>query len=107
MLVDRKDPTVASGTSLDYNVIMMNKEIDMNNAEKARRAHNIEVFGMDRETLIATMEQNRSRLPMFAAGLLSDVQELIDSQPDSMSLRTLVKQHLNVAKFALFETLED
>lgn len=77
----------------------------MNQAEKTRIQHNIETFGMDRQQLEALVESNKDRLPMFVAGLLSDIQELMASAPDSQILRKMVRQQCNVAKFALFEDI--
>lgn len=83
---------------------MMNeKGNEMNSAEKLRTAHNLNTFGMSRGELEALVEANADRLPMFVAGLLSDIQELLVSSPDSNTRSELIRKQLNVAKFALFE----
>jgi hypothetical protein len=74
----------------------------MNQAEKARFQHNMNTFGMSHEELEQLIFANENRLPMFAAGILSDIQELLDSAPDSKTLRDQIRKQLNVAKYALF-----
>jgi len=75
----------------------------MNNAEKSRQAHNMNTFGMSRMELDALVEQNKDRIPMFVSGILSDVQELLESAPDTQTFRKMIHQRMNVAKFAMFE----
>ena len=74
----------------------------MNSAEKQRAQHNLNTFGMSREDLENLIDSNVDRLPMLAAGFLSDIQELLDSAPDSLTLRDQIRKQLNVAKFILF-----
>jgi hypothetical protein len=40
---------------------------------------------------------------MFVSGILSDVQELLESAPDTQTFRKMIHQRMNVAKFAMFE----
>ena len=74
----------------------------MNSAEKLRDQHNMNTFGMSHAELEQLIFDNEDRLPMLAAGILSDIQELINSAPDSMTFRDQIRKQLNVAKYALF-----
>ena len=74
----------------------------MNSAEKLREQHNMNTFGMSHAELEQLIFDNEDRLPMLAAGILSDIQELIDSAPDSKTFRDQIRKQLNVAKYALF-----
>jgi hypothetical protein len=78
------------------------KGTKMNSAEKLREQHNMNTFGMSHAELEQLIFANEDRLPMLAAGILSDIQELIDSAPDSKTFRDQIRKQLNVAKYALF-----
>ena len=73
----------------------------MNSAEKQRAQHNLNTFGMSRADLENLIDSNVDRLPMLAAGILSDIQELLNFAPDSLTLRDQIRKQLNVAKFIL------
>ena len=74
----------------------------MNSSEKLRIQHNLETFGMHRADLEELIEKNLDRLPMFVAGILSDIQELMVSVPESQTRSEIIRKRLNVAKYALF-----
>lgn len=74
----------------------------MNGSEKLRIQHNFDTFGMHRADLEELIEKNIDRLPMFVAGLLSDIQELMVTVPDSKIRSEVIRRQLNVAKYALF-----
>lgn len=71
-------------------------------AEQARFQHNMSTFGMTHQELEQLVESNEGRIPLFVAGLLSDIQELIVSSPDSKTRSETIRKQLNVAKYALF-----
>jgi len=75
----------------------------MNNFERLHQAHNMNTFGMSRVELEALVEQNKDRIPMFVAGILSDVQEMLELEPSARTFRKMISQRMNVAKFAMFE----
>ena len=83
--------------------MMNDKGNEMNSSEKLRHQHNINTFGMGRAELEELVANNKDRLPMLVAGLLSDIQEMMETSPDSKTMRELIRKQCNVAKFALFE----
>ena len=75
-------------------------------AEQARFQHNMSTFGMTHRELEQLVESNEDRIPMFVAGILSDIQELIVSAPDSKIRSETIRKQLNVAKYALFNNIK-
>lgn len=67
-------------------------------------------FGMTTEEVrrqyLDTITMKFSGVEMVVAGILSDCQEMIQSDPYPETLRRVIKQ-LNIAKFCLFEMEKD
>ena len=76
-------------------------------------SNNVQMFGMSesdiREQYMESITAKFSGLEMVVAGILSDCQELMSmGQSDSIRMRNeeRVRKQLNVAKFILFEMMD-
>ena len=76
----------------------------MNSAEQLRAQHHDNTFGMSKIILDQVVEDNKDRLVSLAAGMLSDIQELLASAPASVTRDEVIRKQLNVAKYVMFES---
>lgn len=76
----------------------------MNSAEQLRAQHHYNTFGMGKISLDQLVEDNKDRLVSLAAGMLSDIQELLASSPASVTRDEMIRKQLNVAKYVMFES---
>ena len=82
--------------------------------DKEQYARQISMYGMStediRETYIESITARFSGLEMVVAGILSDVQELTAYQHaadvNSKASKELIRKQLNIAKFILFEIMD-
>jgi len=76
----------------------------MNTQERLRAQHHDNTFGMPKVELDLLVEQNKDRLVGLAAGMLSDIQELLANAPASKIRDEMIRKQLNVAKYVMFES---